>query len=166
MDSKKMKYNYTGWQVSSLTFLRVLIGWHFLYEGLVKLYAPGWTSKAYLANSVGPVSSLFKSMSQNESTLYVVDFLNEWGLVLIGLSLFVGLLSRPGKIAGMVLLSLYYLAYPPFPALGVGGQVEGSYWLVNKNLIEIGALIVLYLFPSSQATGLDYFIFKKKNNQP
>ena len=32
------KNNYSGWQMFSLTLLRVLIGWHFLYEGLIKVY--------------------------------------------------------------------------------------------------------------------------------
>lgn len=90
-----------------------------------------------------------------------VNFLNEWGLVLIGLGLFIGLFSRPLKIAGMLLLSLYYLAYPPFSGLSINAPVEGSYWIVNKNLIEMAALFVLYLFPSSQVTGIDRYL--KKN---
>jgi thiosulfate dehydrogenase [quinone] large subunit len=39
--------------------------------------------------------------------------------------------------------------------------VEGNYWIVNKNLIEMAALFVLYLFPSSQITGIDRYIQKK-----
>jgi len=35
---------------------------------------------------------------------------------------------------------------------------EGSYIIVNKNLIEAGALYVLYLFPTSQLIGLDRLI--------
>ena len=130
--------SYTTWQIFSLTFLRILIGWHFLYEGLIKLYTPGWTAKGYLLGSVGPLSPIFKGMAQSEPILKMVDFFNEWGLVIIGLSLFIGLLSKPGKIFGIVLLSFYYLAYPPFASLGFNVHVEGSYWIVNKNLIETG----------------------------
>jgi thiosulfate dehydrogenase (quinone) large subunit len=153
---------YSGSQIFALTLLRVLIGWHFLYEGLIKLNTPGWSSKSYLLDSVGPLSPLFNGIAQSESLLKTVDILNEWGLVLIGLSLFIGLLSRTGKIFGIVLLSFYYLAYPPFAGLGIITHVEGNYWIVNKNLVEMAALFVLYLFPSSHITGLDKFIIRKK----
>ena len=136
--------NYSPGQIFVLTFLRVLIGWHFLYEGLVKLYMPGWTAKEYLLGSVGPFSPVFKSIAQSANILNIVDLLNQWGLVLIGLGLFIGLMSKPVKILGIILLSLYYLAYPPFASLGVNVHVEGSYWIVNKNLIEMAALLVLF----------------------
>ncbi len=102
-------------------------------------------------------------MAQNETILASVDVLNKWGLVLIGFSLFAGLLSKPAKIAGIVLLAFYYLAYPPFAGLGINPHVEGSYWVVNKNLIEMAALLVLLLFPSSHITGIDRFIFREKH---
>jgi len=158
MEKAKQQYSYSGLQVFALTFLRVLIGWHFLYEGLVKLYTPGWTAREYLLGSVGPLSPLFKSLAQSNPILNIVDFLNEWGLILIGLSLFIGLLAKPSKIFGILLLSFYYLAYPPFSGLGISGYVEGSYWIVNKNLIEMAALFVLYHFPSDHITGIDKFL--------
>ena len=34
-----------------LTILRLLVGWHFLYEGISKLAIPGWSSSAYLMES-------------------------------------------------------------------------------------------------------------------
>jgi thiosulfate dehydrogenase (quinone) large subunit len=154
--------NYSDWQIFSLTFLRVLIGWHFLYEGLMKLYTPGWTAKSYLEGSVGPFSSIFKALTTNPTILTIVDYLNEWGLVIIGLGLFIGLFEKPLKLAGILLLLLYYLAYPPFPGLTVNAAVEGSYWIVNKNLIEMAALLALFFFPSSHITGIDKFIFKSK----
>ena len=155
--------NYSNCQIISLTFLRVLIGWHFLFEGLMKLYTPGWTAKSYLLGSVGPFSSVFHALASNQTILSIVDNMNEWGLVLIGLGLFIGLFEKPLKVGGILLLLLYYLAYPPFPGLSVNAPLEGSYWIVNKNLIEMAALVVLYVFPSSQITGIDSFIFKTKN---
>jgi len=156
------KTNYTSRQLFVLTSLRVLIGWHFLYEGLVKIYTPGWTAKAYLTNSAGPLSGVFKNIAQNENVIYIVDIFNEWGLVLIGLALFAGLLSKAGKIGGIALLILYYLAYPPFAGVGINPHAEGSYWLVNKNLIEMAALFVLLYFPSSHITGIDRFLFNRQ----
>lgn len=162
MKSISPNISFTNSQIFGLTLLRVLIGWHFLYEGLVKIFTPEWTSKDYLIGSVGPLAPLLKGIAQSESVLNFVDVLNEWGLVLIGLSLFIGLFSRISCIFGMVLLSFYYLAYPPFADLGINLHAEGSYWIVNKNLIELAALFVLFLFPSGYATGLDKFVFDKK----
>ena len=155
--------NYSNCQIITLTFLRVLIGWHFLYEGLLKLYTPGWTAKSYLLGSVGPFSSIFQALASNQTILSIVDRLNEWGLVIIGLGLFIGLFEKPLKIGGILLLLLYYLAYPPFPGLVIEAPVEGSYWIVNKNLIEMAALIVLFMFPSGHITGIDSYICKTKN---
>ena len=154
---KDTTQNYSGLQIFGLTLLRVLVGWHFLYEGLIKLYTPGWTAKSYLSGSIGPVAPLFKGIAQNEFLLPLIDFLNAWGLVLIGISLFIGLLSKVGKLAGISLLLLYYLAYPPFASLGINPHVEGSYWIVNMNLIEMASLFVLCLFPSSHITGIERF---------
>ena len=163
MNKNTVQKQYSNWQLSALTVLRALIGWHFLYEGLVKIYTPGWTARYYLLGASGPLAPLFKGMARNESILFVVDILNEWGLILIGLSLFIGLLGRQGKLFGIALLLLYYMAYPPFPILDATANVEGSYWIVNKNLIEMTALFVLFLFPTSHITGIDRFLFNKIN---
>ena len=32
--------------------LRIMIGWHFLYEGIVKLLDPRWSSAAYLSQDL------------------------------------------------------------------------------------------------------------------
>jgi thiosulfate dehydrogenase (quinone) large subunit len=154
--------NYSNWQIFSLTFLRVLIGWHFLFEGLMKLYTPGWTAKSYLEGSVGPFSSIFHALASNPTILSVVNNMNEWGLVIIGLGLFIGLFEKPLKFAGIALLLLYYIAYPPFPGLTINAPLEGSYWIVNKNLIEMAALLVLLMYPSGQITGIDSFLGKKR----
>jgi thiosulfate dehydrogenase [quinone] large subunit len=164
VESNSMEIEYSKMQILGLTLLRVLIGWHFLYEGLVKVSTPGWTAKSYLLGSVGPLAPFFNSIGQSEHILKVIDALNQWGLILIGLSLFIGLLSKPGIIFGMILLSFYYLAYPPFASLGINMHAEGSYWIVNKNLIELSALFVLYLFPSSHITGIDKFVFRTRGN--
>lgn len=160
-----IKSTYSNWQISALTILRVLIGWHFLYEGLVKIYTPGWTAKSYLLASVGPFSSFFKSLTQSDLILSIADILNEWGLILIGLSLFIGLFSKLSSFFGIALLTFYYLSYPPFADLATNGYVEGNYWIVNKNLIEIAAIFVLVVFPSSHITGIDRFIFLNRKNK-
>ena len=96
------------------TFLRVAIGWHFLYEGFSKLFAKDWTSYYYLTGTTGPLSGFYHWLAASPGLLKVVDILNIWGLILIGIALFIGCLSRLAAIAGTILLVLYYFAYPPF----------------------------------------------------
>jgi thiosulfate dehydrogenase (quinone) large subunit len=158
-----MKHHYSISQLVSLTLLRVLIGWHFLYEGLAKLYDPAWTAKPYLSGAIGPFAPIFKNMATNDAILRAADILNLWGLILIGLGLFIGLFAKASKIFGIVLLSFYYLSYPPFAGLGINGHVEGTYWIVNKNLIEMAAILILVFFPTSHITGIDRFFLKRKS---
>jgi thiosulfate dehydrogenase [quinone] large subunit len=152
--------DYSYYQLVSLSLLRILVGWHLLYEGMAKLANSNWTSAAYLLDSKWLFSGLAEWMVTNPGLLSLVDTLNIWGLTLIGLSLMLGLLSRWGSIAGACLLVLYYLFHPPLVGLEYSKPPEGSYLLVDKNLIEACALFVLAMFPTSHITGLDRFINK------
>ena len=154
--------NYTTMQLFWLVALRVLIGWHFLYEGLVKVVNPNWSSAGYLMDSQGLFSRFFQSLATNQSVLSVVDFMNMWGMIAIGLGLILGLFSRIALNGGILLLLFYYLSHPPFVGLKYGLPMEGSYLIVNKNLIELAAMIVLLLFPTSKIIGVDGLIFKNK----
>ncbi|MFC2090769.1 DoxX family protein, partial [Bacteroidota bacterium] len=42
-----------------LLTLRTFIGWHFLYEGIVKLASPTWSAHDYLLNSKWIFSGFF-----------------------------------------------------------------------------------------------------------
>jgi thiosulfate dehydrogenase [quinone] large subunit len=153
---------YSNVQLSSLVALRMLIGWHFFYEGLAKLLNPYWTSAGYLSESKWWFSDLFISLAASPGTLGVIDFLNSWGLVAIGLGLMLGALTRAATIAGMVLLFLYYIAAPPFVGYVYAMPAEGAYLIVNKVLIELAAMFVLLAFPTSTIFGLDRLIFGKR----
>ena len=39
-----------------MALLRIAIGWHFLYEGLIKLQAGDWSAAGYLRGAVGPAA--------------------------------------------------------------------------------------------------------------
>ena len=152
--------DYSYYQLVSLSLLRILVGWHLLYEGMAKLANSNWTSAAYLLDSKWLFSGLAEWMVTNPGLLSFVDTLNIWGLTLIGLSLMLGLLSRWGSIAGACLLVLYYLFHPPLVGLEYSKPPEGSYLIVDKNLVEACALFVLAMFPTSHITGLDRFLNK------
>ncbi|MCF8236453.1 MAG: DoxX family protein [Bacteroidales bacterium] len=154
----------TTWQQIWLLALRLAIGWHLLYEGLAKLTNPNWSGVAYLMDSEGFLKGFYEWMAGSPGILKVVDFMNIWGLIAIGLGIFIGLFTRVAVIAGIVLLSLYYLSHPPFVGLEYSFPTGGSYLFVNNILIEILALAVLFKFPTQFEYGIDKFIFKSPKN--
>ena len=151
-------------QLYGLITLRVLIGWHFLYEGVSKIINPYWSSAAYLLDSKGPFSGLAKTIVSNPTLLGISDYVNMWGLAIVGVSLMLGLLSRYTALTGMGFIILYYLFAPPLLGLEYSKPGEGSYLIVNKNLIEACALWIVYSFPTSHVIGLDRLLFIPKSN--
>ena len=136
-----------------LTLLRIGVGWHFAYEGLVKLLTPGWTASGYLQTANWLGADVFHWMASQPAVLKAVDQANMWGLLLIGLALMLGLFTRWAAILGIGLLALYYVAHPALFGQDAG-VAEGSYLIVNKNVVELLALCVLALRPTDGA-GLD-----------
>ena len=139
---------------AALTILRVAIGWHFLYEGLTKLLNPEWSASGYLQSATGPLAPLFHSLASGEFLLAMVNILNTWGLLLIGLALFLGLFTKLAQLSGILLLLLYYLSHPPL-FTEPGFFREGSYFIISKDLLEIMALGVLMFFPTGRFLGID-----------
>lgn len=158
MDGISKFSSYSATQTWMLTILRVLIGWHLLYEGVVKLWNPGWSAGGYLMDSQGFFAEYFYKLAANPGLLEVVDFLNVWGLILVGLALILGVFTRLALWGGIVLLALYYLSHPPIIGVKYALPSEGSYLWVNKNLIEIFAMAVLLVFPASRAIGFDRYL--------
>jgi thiosulfate dehydrogenase [quinone] large subunit len=153
-------YNYTNIQAFLLVTLRVLFGWYFLYEGITKIANPDWTSMGYLLDSKGAFAGMFQSMASNLGLVAVVDWMNMWGLTLIGLGLLLGLLTQLSMFLGMLMLLLYYFSHPALASVTYMMPQEGSYLIVNKTLIELFAMAVLFVFPTGRIAGLDRFISK------
>lgn len=141
-----------SWEKILVTLLRVVIGWHFLYEGLAKIWQTGWSSSSYLQHTSGFFSSFYHWLASSPLLLQVTDLLNVYGLLLIGIALFLGLFSRLAAAGGTLMLLLYYFAYPPFGTLLMNS--EGHLWLVDKQIIEAAALLFLAFF-RERGYGLD-----------
>jgi thiosulfate dehydrogenase [quinone] large subunit len=152
--------HFSGWQLTSLVALRILIGWHLLYEGFTKLIQPSWSSVGFLKESKWILSGLAEWIISSPSILAIVNTLNTWGLIAIGLGLILGLFARAAAMFGALLLLLYYLNNPPLLGLEYAMPNEGSYLIVSKTLIEAAALFALFLFPTSAIVGLDFFRVK------
>ncbi len=145
---------YSKAKLATLVLLRLVIGWHFFYEGMIKVLTPDWTSKAYLLDSGGFARPFFEWIAFNPTLLAINDTANAWALALIGLFLLLGYLVRPAAVAGMLLLGLYYLSHPAFPGIPYLFPTDGNYFIINKTIIEMVALSVVYAFPTAHIIGL------------
>jgi uncharacterized membrane protein YphA (DoxX/SURF4 family) len=89
-----------------------------------------------------------------------IDRLTIWTLIGLGCLLIVGLFSRLAALGGAVLLLSFYLAVPPWP--GVEELVETAgpehSYIINKNLIEVIALLAIASMPTGRWLGLDQLI--------
>jgi uncharacterized membrane protein YphA (DoxX/SURF4 family) len=84
-----------------------------------------------------------------------IDRIVAWGLVVVGGCLMMGLFTRTSAFAGAVFLFMLYAAMPPLPWVPEVTRTEGKYLFVNKNLIEMLALLVLATCRTGYWIGLD-----------
>jgi uncharacterized membrane protein YphA (DoxX/SURF4 family) len=147
------KLNQPDWRKLLITFLRMAIGWHLLFEGISKIMAGNWTAYGYLANTSGFFSGFYHFLASSPTLLKVVDLMNIYGLTLLGIALFTGILIRYAAIGGVLLLTLYYFAYPPVGA-SVFRAAEGQLFIVDKIFIEGMALLYL-VFAREKGYGID-----------
>jgi len=155
---------YSRVQLVSLVVLRIAVGWHFLFEGGVKLLNSNWSSRSYLLDSGGFLKEFFVNIATDPFVLNLSHQANAWVLTLIGLSLMLGIFTRFSSVMGMLLLLFYYLSHPAFPGISYLLPPDGSYFIVNKTLVELFALFVLFAFPTSHIVGLYRLVRKPKPN--
>ncbi len=162
----------TGFHQFCLVTLRTVIGWHFAYEGVYKLMLPAWSrtgqlvgewsAAGYLRGASGPMAPMFHRMAENAGMMQAVDVLVPFGLLLVGLSLMLGLFTQVGCMGAMAFLALFYLSQPPFSGMPQTGA-EGAYLIVNKNLIELVAVLVVMAFRTGAIAGLDQFWLSRRH---
>jgi thiosulfate dehydrogenase (quinone) large subunit len=143
------------WPLIAITVMRVFVGWHFLYEGLAKLTSASWSSAGYLKQARGPFGGLFKWLASQPNLLANADLITMWGLTFVGVCLVLGLFTRLACLAGIGFILLFYLCNPPFVGYFYSIPTEGTYLIVNKNLVELSALVVILVTGSGRFAGLD-----------
>ena len=142
----------------AITVMRIIVGWHFLYEGIAKLTSPSWSAAGYLRQARGPFAGLFRWLASQPNMLANADQITMWGLTIVGLLLILGLFTRLASLGGIGFLLLFYFANPPFVGYFYSLPSEGSYLIINKNLVELCALVVVFLTGSGRFAGLDRII--------
>jgi len=92
-----------------------------------------------------------------KSPTWFIDWSNMIALTAVGVCLMLGLFTRLAALGGIGLLAMYYFSMPPFPGLPESPMAEGHYLIVNKNLIEAIALLMIATSRAGRWAGLDAF---------
>ena len=131
----------------ALACLRIALGWLFFYAGITKVLNAEWSAAGYISNA--QTFSAFYEWLASPGIIDVINFLNAWGLTLIGIALVLGLFTRIASYLGALLMLLYYLPILSFPYVG-----EHSY-LVDEHIIYIFVLILFTHIKAGNYFGLD-----------
>ncbi|HEY4509788.1 MAG TPA: DoxX family protein [Candidatus Paceibacterota bacterium] len=130
-----------------LFLLRVSMGWLFFYAGITKVLDPAWSAAGYLKGA--QTFTEFYQWLASPQLLPLTNFLNEWGLTLIGAALILGVFVRLSAVLGAAMMILYYFPVLNFPNVG-----EHSF-IVDEHIIYALALFVVGAFHSGRLWGLE-----------
>lgn len=130
-----------------LFLLRILPGWLFLYAGMTKILDPNWSAGGYLAGA--KTFTGFYQWLASPAILPVVDFINEWGLTLLGISLILGVFVRFSSVLGAILMILYYLPILNFP------YPNPHSFIVDEHIIYATVLLFLASIRAGRFWGLE-----------
>ena len=125
----------TKFQKISLFLLRITMGWMMFYAGITKVLNPKWSAEFYLKGAK-TLPDLFAWFMQ-PGILPIINFVNEWGLTLLGISLILGIGVRLSSILGALLMMMYYFPILDFP------YPNPHAYIVDEHIIY--ALVLLYL---------------------
>ena len=135
-----------------LVFLsRFAIGLLFFYAGITKVLDPDWSSEGYLKGA--QTFNGFYTWLASPGLLPFINFVNEWGLTLIGISLILGIALKYAAPLGALLMLLYYFPVLDFPYL------EHAF-IVDEHIIYGLLLLLLWKLNAGRVWGLDGRLFK------
>ena len=98
-----------------------------------------------------------------------MDWTTRWFLAVVGVTLMVGLFTRSSCFLAAGFLAMTNLIQPSVPWLPTAPNNEGNYLFVNKNMIEMVALLALMTTRSGLWAGLDAiiaFVFGRRKPAP
>jgi len=136
----------TSIQKFFLALSRITVGWMFFYAGITKVLNPQWSAEGYLKGA--KAFTWFFQILLDPSILPIINFMNKWGLTLLGLSLILGLFVRFSSLLGVLLMALYYIA------LGFPYPNPHSY-IVDEHIIYISVLLFFAAIKAGRVFGLD-----------
>ena len=143
----------TKQQKISLFLLRVSLGWLYFYAGITKVINPEWSAAGYLKGA--KTFAGFYQWLTSPGILPLVNFVNEWGLALLGVSLIFGVFVRLSSVLGAVLMLLYYFVILDFP------HPNAFSYIVDEHVIYALVLIFFAATRAGRVWGLENWLSQK-----
>jgi len=129
-----------------LFVLRLVTGWLMFYAGITKILDPNWSAVGYLKGA-RTFAGFYQWLAQ-PGLIGVVNFMNEWGLTILGVSLILGIGVRLSSILGAILMLLYYFPVADFPFVEHG-------FIVDDHIIYAAVLAFLAAVRAGRYYGLE-----------
>ncbi|MBX4195426.1 DoxX family protein [Candidatus Parcubacteria bacterium] len=138
----------------TLFLLRISLGWYMFYAGITKVIDPAWSAEGYLKGA--KLLPGFYMWLTSPGIMPVVNFINEWGLTLLGVSLILGIFIKYSAPLGVLLMLLYYIP--------LGIIHPDAHSLIVDQHVVFGLLMIYFtLVGAGKVWGLDGRIGKLKN---
>ncbi|WP_417390464.1 hypothetical protein [Gimesia sp.] len=102
-----------------------------------------------------------------DTQIHRVNLLTIYSLTLLGVLLLIGFGTRIAAVASAGMLLSFYLVMPPWPGVPAVPGPEHSF-IINKNLIEVIALLAIAALPTGTWFGIDglvYRFFQSRKNK-
>jgi len=131
-----------------ILYFRLVMAWTFLYAASHQVFVPGWTVVGFLnhTKTFHDVFVVFTTPTMAPITTFMV----EYGHLLIGLSLLVGLMVRISASFGVLLMIIYWFAHMDWPFIENTNNL-----IVDYHLVYAGVLVYLVVKRAGHVFGLD-----------
>jgi thiosulfate dehydrogenase (quinone) large subunit len=134
-------------------YFRLTMAWTFLYAASHQVFDPKFTVVGFL-NTTKTFHDFF-TIFTTPAMAPVTTFLVEYGHLLIGLSLLVGLMVRISSAFGIVLMIIYWFAHMDWPFIE-----NTNNFIIDYHLVYAGVLVYLILARAGHVLGLDGVVEK------
>ena len=127
-----------------LLFLRLLVGWWFLHEGLNKYATPEPFRAGWFLEKTGTIVSPVLNAFAGGATEAAVNVVIPMGEVLIGVGLILGCLTRLASSFGAFMMVFFYF-----------GEESWRRGFVNGDLFGLVLFLTIIVFGAGRIWGLD-----------
>ena len=118
-----------------MILLRMIIGWVFLYQGILAISQSGWMVLPYIDHAT--TFSGFYSLISKLPLLTYVSYAVIGLYLLVGILLVCGIATRIAAFFGVVLMLFFYFAALHFPHVGT------SYYIVDEHIVYAVILLAV-----------------------
>ena len=131
-----------------IIFFRLTMAWTFLYAASHQVFVPSFSVVGFL-NHTKTFHDVFVIFT-TPTTAPITTYLVEYGHLLIGLSLLIGLMVRVSASFGVLLMAIYWFAHMDWPFIE-----NTNNFIVDYHVVYAGVLVYLIVKKAGHVWGLD-----------